>query len=611
MIAPGRVSFRQEPSRAVFVLIQWYNLFTGDTAVGGCGSTMSRTLSGERRSQLCALSLLLALALGATMQVAAQPINTDSQIGGPRIKPDEQQPDPNKYNLTLDLGRYLHFQREFAREEPADQPWAQAERYRDQLKLDLGPVTSMSFSQSVSAMRSYAGGTTGMDRTTTAGLTHGFGSGATAGQLGFTHEERVADIQGSGKAHTTSDRATLQAGLGGGLSFSGSAAMLHTTELAKPSTDAFDASITHASGVTLAEFHRARSVLGWSEAETSMMALRTPTLPVGNLGTFNAALQRTSAPGGVEQEVGNLSLAMPGLGPASLTATHTWSPTPSGGQQRVTNVDVAVPTVGPLSVTAGEQFVDPTDAAAQRTTRLGTQLALGGAGTLSYSFNDVALLGTGSMTQRAYALALPQSNGTGVGFRAAYTDFDGISVPAAPTIDAAVDYDDGSGLAADASYHAEAGMPQAELKAGAHLPIGALTLDLGYTAGQWDAQRRVADLRRIYDAGLSQTLGPSWSISAGYRWIDTIVAPHEDTAMRFGVAGQTGFLGTIQLGYETATSWGLDIGSVQGARTVSFSMARGLGTDGSLTLSAKRLIPPVNSGQQPQEEVRADFQTGF
>ncbi len=485
--------------------------------------------------------------------------------------------DPKEYKLDIPLASGLSIQREYVRTgELGLFSTGLTERGTDTIRLHLNRRGAVEFYQDEARAQGPYGFLYSLSRKRRATVTQAFGKGTTEGSLSLVHEDTYATDAGTGYTRSGSDAATLTLGLAKGLGLTASAAESSGLTQVDSRTRKFDIALGRpgSSDPALAEFHQTESCTGGVASEVQQMALRTPTVKLGGLGTVSASHQRTEASATGADAVSSVNLTATPVEAISLSASHVEA-------DRSIGSDTAATTVG-------------------------SQIRIMKDTTVSATYSDTETEGAGLATRRSVEVARTPGDGTGLGLKAAYTDLGVPGTEVDPTVDVQLAYTIGSEWGFHGRFHDEHNRPSPELAAGMKIPLLGGSLGVEYNEHAYDVAAQAVRLSRVYGAEMNRAIAWGLCGKVGYQLTDGLADSTRAERVRVGLGGENRLLGKVDVQYETGTIR-TPAGEMPDATMIGFSLSREIGV-GELAISARRSLPAGPAGTQvPNDQVQVDL----
>lgn len=485
--------------------------------------------------------------------------------------------DPTEYKLQIPLTSGLSVEREYVRTGDLGLfSTGLTERGTDTVRLHLNQRGAVEFYQDEARAQGPSGFLHSLSRKRRASLTQAFGKGTSEGSFSLVHEDTYAAQPDTGYTRSQTDAATLTLGLAEGLGLTAGAAESSGLTQVDSRTRKLDVALGRPGSPdpAFAEFHQTQSHIGGGTSEIRQMALRTPTVRLGGLGTVSAAHQRTDSSATGTEAVNSVNLTATPAEAISLSASHVEA-------DRSAGVDTAVTTVG-------------------------SQVRVLSDTTVSATYSDTETEGVGLATRRSVELARTPSDGTGLGLRAAYSNLDVSGTETDPTVDVQLAYTVGTEWEFRGRFHDEQSRPSPELAAGMKIPLLGGSLGFDYNEHAYDAAAQAVRLSRVYGAEMSRAIAWGLSGKVGYQLTDGLGDSTRAERVRVGLGGENRLLGKVDVQYETGTIR-TSAGEVPDATTIGFSVSRAIGI-GELAISAMRSLPAGPPGTQvPNDQVRVDL----
>ncbi len=481
---------------------------------------------------------------------------------------------PQEYQLSIPLGR-LTIERSYVRVgEVGLLSTGLTEHGTDVIRLSLSPRSTLEFTQDEA--RAELHGLEFTDSTKrTATLTQTFGGGPTAGTFALTHTDTHASDLSSGFSSSRSDKAGLTWGLGKALALTAGAE--DSSALAQMSTRIrrFDVAVGQPGvAIPLAEYHETTTSVGSSTANVTQMALRTPTVKLGDVATASASHSVTES---------------------SVTGTET-----------VEAVNVTATPTSTVSVTATHTIADRETSPDATVTTVGSQVKVTPETTVSASFSSTETEGAGTATQRSVGVTTTPADGKGLGVEASYTDLAVTNTEVEPTVHLKLTYATPSQWEFTGLYHDDSNRPDPELGAGLKLPLLGGAVGLNYSEYALDPTLGLVRLNRTYGAEVSRPIAWGLSGRVGYQRTDSLADPTIGERLRIGLGGQSDVVRNLDLQYETG-ELRTPNGTVPDGSTISLSLARKIAL-GQLALTGRHTMPSAISGPlPPNDEVHLDL----
>jgi hypothetical protein len=484
--------------------------------------------------------------------------------------------DPEQYKLEIPLTGALSVQREYVRSgETGLFSTGIAEHGTDTVKLHLNQRGAIEFYQDEASAEGPYGLMRSLSRKRRASLTQAFGKGTTEGSFSLIHEDNYASQTDTGYTRAQTDSASLSLGLAKDLGLTAGASQSSGLAQVDSRTRKIDVALGRpdSSEPALAEFHQTESCVGGATSEVQQMALRTPTVKLGGVGTMSAAHQRTDS---------------------------------SVGTESVNSVNLTASPAEAITVSASHVEADRSAAPDTGVTTVNSQIRIMKDTTVSATYSGTETEDAGLATRRSVELARTPSDGTGLGLRAAYVD---LGVPGAevdPTVDFQLDYTIGSEWEFHGRFHDEHNRPSPELAAGMKVPLLGGSLGLDYNEHSYDAAAQAVRLSRVYGAEMSRSIAWGLSGKVGYQRTDGLADSTRAERLRIGLGGETRLLGKVDVQYETGTIR-TPAGEMPDSTTIGVSLSREIGV-GELAISARRSLPagPADT-QVPSDQIRLDL----
>lgn len=533
---------------------------------------------GVRRWTGLALSLIVAA--GAQIAVADppnavyQPDAFRESITSESLQ--QQGFDPQQYKLEIPLTGGLSVEREYVRSgETGLLSTGIAEHGTDTVRLHLNQRGAIEFYQDEASAEGPYGLMRSVSRKRRASLTQAFGKGATEGSFSLIHEDNYASQTDTGYTRAQTDSASLSLGLAKNLGLTAGASQSSGLAQVDSRTRKIDVALGRpdSSEPALAEFHQTESCVGGATSEVQQMALRTPTVKLGGVGTVSAAHQRTDS---------------------------------SVGTESVNSVNLTASPAEAITFSASHVEADRSAAPDTGVTTVNSQIRIMKDTTVSASYSGTETEDAGLATRRSVELARTPSDGTGLGLRAAYVDLGAPGAEVDPTVDFQLDYTIGSEWEFHGRFHDEHNRPSPELAAGMKVPLLGGSLGLDYNEHSYDAAAQAVRLSRVYGAEMSRSIAWGLSGKVGYQRTDGLADSTRAERLRIGLGGETHLLGKVDVQYETGTVR-TPAGEMPDSTTIGVSLSREIGV-GELAISARRSLPagPAET-QVPSDQIRLDL----
>ncbi len=484
--------------------------------------------------------------------------------------------DPQQYKLEIPLTGGLSVQREYVRSgETGLFSTGTAEHGTDTVTLHLNQRGAIELYQDEASAEGPYGLMRSLSRKRRASLTQGFGKGTTEGSFSLIHEDSYASQTDTGYTRAQTDSASLSLGLAENLGLTAGASQSSGLAQVDSRTRKVDVALGRpdSSEPALAEFHQTESSVGGATSEVQQMALRTPTVKLGGLGTVCAAHQRTDSSVGTES-VNSVNLTASPAEAITFSASHVEADRSAAPDTGVTTVNSQIRIMKDTTVSATYSGTETEDA--------------------------------GLATRRSVELARTPSDGTGLGLRAAYVDLGAPGAEVDPTVDFQLDYTIGSAWEFHGRFHDEHNRPSPELAAGLKVPLLGGSLGLDYNEHSYDAAAQAVRLSRVYGAEVSRSIAWGLSGKVGYQRTDGLVDSTRAERLRVGLGGETHLVGKVDVQYETGTIR-TPAGEIPDSTTIGVSLSREIGV-GELAISARRSLPAGPAGTQaPSDQIRLDL----